>query len=446
LDTSQPIPAPATVPELVDLIHKSGAVDPRRLDPCLAQVAALPTPLTGARQLAGVLVRQGVLTRYQAVQLLQGRWQGLVLGKYLILEQLGWGGMGVVYLAEHRLLQRWVAIKVLPRVLARDRWFREQFYHEAQAVAALAHPNIVRAHDVGCEGTLHFLVMEYVDGTNLHDIVKKHGPLSVPRAAHYIRQAAAGLQHAFEAGLVHRDVKPGNLLLDRRGVIKLLDLGLACFQRGRAGANCDKKEEAGYIVGTDDYLSPEQIVNSNDVDIRADVYGLGAAFYFLLTGQAPFADVELPSQKFVAHLTRGPRPIRQLRPDVPPELEEVVMQMMAKNPWERYQTPAAVAEALAPWMREPIPPPPPEEMPTLSAAGHPTTTRAPGSTVKRGSSARKTWVITGGPGTISRARPAGGQGREGQASEAAGPDSSVNGTLPDGSAGDAHRAAPSKHE
>src|SRR5262249_47274713 len=158
---------------------------------------------------------------------LRGRWRGFTVGKYQILERLGSGGMGIVYLCEHRLLRRRVALKFLPDELARDARFLELFYQEAQAVAAVDHPNIVRAFDMDQEGPRYFLVMEYVDGSNLEEIIHQHGPMDVLRASHYIRQAALGLQHAHERGLVHRDIKPGNLLLERQGVVKILDLGLA---------------------------------------------------------------------------------------------------------------------------------------------------------------------------------------------------------------------------
>ena len=397
---------PATIPDFLELIRQSGAFDAARLDAALARIVLARIPPREPKRLAAVLVGQHLMTAWQARMVLRGRPADLTLGNYIIHEPLGWGGMGVVYLAEHRHLRRWVALKVLPRILARHRWFLEQFYHEARAVAALDHPNIVRANDVGNRGNLHFLVMGYVDGTNLDTIVQKHGPLDFRRAAHYVRQAAEGLQHAFAAGLVHRDIKPANLLLDRRGTVKVLDLGLACFLRDRTEA-AQSGNGVRNTVGTDDYLAPEQIVDSDDVDTRADVYGLGATLYFLLTGQAPFEDETLPSQKLVAHLTRAPRPIAQLRPEVPPELAVVVSQMMAKNPWERYQTPAAVAAALEPWCREPIPPPPAEEMPSRRAGDSPADPADASPTVAGASSGKRTWVVLDGKGAAPPAAPKG---------------------------------------
>jgi serine/threonine protein kinase len=191
--------------------------------------------------------------------------------------------------------------------------------------------------------------------------------MSVLRAAHYIRQAALGLQHSHDRGLVHRDIKPGNLLLDRHGVVKVLDMGLAHFfqETARSGAG---KSECKRILGTEDYLAPEQIVNSDEADIRADIYSLGATFYFLLTGQPPFHETSMAYHKLIHHLGRKPKPIRSLRPDVPEAITKIVEKMMAKNPWDRYRTPLAVVQALTEHTRTPIPPPPEGEMPKLCPA------------------------------------------------------------------------------
>jgi serine/threonine protein kinase len=359
--------APTTSPGFLDLISKSELVEPERFASELEALrAAGPLP-DDAKDLAQLLVQHGLLTFFQADQLLKGRWRGFMVGKYKILERLGAGGMGIVYLAEHRYLLRRVALKVLPLALAEDRWFLEHFYKEAQAVASLHHPNIVCAHDIDRDGKLHFLVMEYVEGSNLEEIVHKHGPMDPARVAHYIRQASLGLQCAHEKGLVHRDIKPGNLVLDRQGVIKILDLGLACFSR-KHQEEVAKKNGKRLIVGTDDYLAPEQIVDSDDVDGRADIYSLGATAYYMLSGRPPFHDVTLDHHKLIWHLTRSPKPLTELRQGLPEGLVAVVRQMMAKNPWERYQTPAAIAQALAPWTQSPIPLPPTAEMPGLCAA------------------------------------------------------------------------------
>ncbi len=253
-------------------------------------------------------MRDGLLTTFQAEQFLQGKWRRFTIGKYKVLERLGSGGMGSVYLCEHKLMRRRVAVKVLPSAKAEDTSSLERFYREARAVAALDHPNIVRAYDIDQDDKLHFLVMEHVDGCSLQEIIKKTGPMDVLRACHYIRQAALGLQHAHEtAGLVHRDIKPGNILVDRNGIVKILDMGLARFFHDEDDMLTKKFEEN--VLGTADYLAPEQALDSHSVDIRADIYSLGATFYFCLTGRTPFAEGTV-AQKLIWHQTRQPKPLR----------------------------------------------------------------------------------------------------------------------------------------
>jgi serine/threonine protein kinase len=311
--------------------------------------------------LADALIKEGVLTHFQAEKLIAGRWRGFqICGKYRLLERLGAGGMGAVYLCEHIHMGRRVALKILPVQQAEDAASLARFYREARAVARLDHPNIVRAHDIDHDDKLHFLVLEFVDGCNLHDFIRRNGPISPERAASYIRQASLGLQHAHENGLVHRDIKPGNLLLDRQGVVKLLDMGLARFFHEDSAAFI-KEFEHGYIIGTGDYIAPEQIVDSR-VDIRADIYSLGGALYFLLTGKSPFQE-GTNAQKIIWHQVRQPKSLRVLRPDVPVEMIKVFEQMVAKEPTRRFQTPIEVAEALEAFARGPIPLPTLKEMP-----------------------------------------------------------------------------------
>jgi serine/threonine protein kinase len=360
--------APATIEEFLAIIRKSGLVEPFRLSAALEQFQTLPEQPATPTDMARLMVRYGVLTKFQGEQLLGGKWRGFNLGKYTLLEWLGSGGMGYVYLAEHKYMRRLVALKVLPVALAKERWFLECFYREAQSVAALDHPNIVRAHDIDNEGDLHFLVMEYVDGSSLQKIVGRNGPMNPLRAAHYIRQTALALHHAHEVGMVHRDVKPANLLLDRRGVIKVLDMGLAYFARIKEAESLAARELIKRMVGTDDYLAPEQIMDSDAVDIRADIYSLGCTLYFLLTRKSPFEDAAASRQKLIGHMIQDPQPVSELRSDVPEPLQRVLEKMMAKSPWDRYQTPAELAQALTPLAQTPIPFPPAVEMPKLSLA------------------------------------------------------------------------------
>lgn len=373
--------APAKTEEFLDLVRKSKVADEKRFEPHiqrLRQAGQLPPEATKA---AGILVRDGILTQFQAEQLLQGKWRRFNVGKYKVLEKLGSGGMGQVYLCEHKLMRRRVAVKILPTAKAQDESALERFYREARAVAALDHPNIVHAYDIDQDEALHFLVMEYVDGSNLQDIIKKTGPMNVLRACHYIRQAAQGLEHANRSGLVHRDIKPGNILVDRSGVVKVLDMGLARFFNDEEDILTKKYDEN--VLGTADYLAPEQALDSHSVDIRADIYGLGATFYFMLTGKTPFGEGTV-AQKLIWHQTRQPKAISELRPDVPPGIVAVINKMMAKDPAQRYQVPAGVAEALAPFTQTQIAPPPDEEMPHLSPAATGVASETQPDTVVRG--------------------------------------------------------------
>ncbi len=361
--------APASADDLLHLVQESLPLDPTRLAAYVAglrQAAALPR---GSGDLAALLVRDGFLTPFQADHLMCGRRPRFLIGKYLILDRIGAGGMGAVYFCEHLQLGRQVALKVLPADQAQDSAALVRFQREARAVAALDHPNIVRAYDVDMEGRTYFLVMEYVDGVDLQELVARRGRLDPARAADYVRQAAVGLQHAHAARLVHRDVKPANLLLSRTGVVKILDLGLARFFHEGAASVTDRRSDDA-VLGTADYVAPEQARDSGDVDVRADIYSLGATFYFLLAGRAPFADGTL-NQKLLWHQMKAPPPLRRLRPEVTEAMAAVVARMMAKAPADRYQTPADVAAALAPWTRSP---------PVLPASDFP----PPRSTVRAG--------------------------------------------------------------
>jgi serine/threonine protein kinase len=356
------MPAPATAEEFLGLACKSGLLDAAHLRDYFQRRGETVTPPETPRAMADLLVGGNLVTRYQAEQLLRGKWRNFLLGgKYLVLGPLGSGGMGQVYLCEHKVMRRRVAVKVLPD-RSGDPAALQRFHREARAVAQLNHPNIVGGYDIDRDGQLHFLVMEYIDGSTLHTVVRRAGPMDPLRAAHYVRQAAAGLQHAHEAGLVHRDVKPSNLLLDRSGWVKVLDLGLARFFHEEAD-DISRRHAEGPI-GTLDYMAPEQALDSHQADIRADIYGLGATFYFLLAGHSPFRS-ESSLRKLICHQFEQPKPIRELRPEVPEGMAAVIERMTAKSPAERYQTPAEVVEALAPWTQTPLSPPPPEEMPEV---------------------------------------------------------------------------------
>jgi serine/threonine protein kinase len=360
--------APANIADFLALIRRSKLLDEPALEGQLQQLREAGRVPDRPDDLARLWIERGVLTPFQADGLLQGRWRGYFVGPYRVLEQLGAGGMGCVYLCEQESPRRRVAVKVLPLAKARNPAALARFYREAKATGILDHPNLIRAYDVGEDRDIHWLSLEYVDGASLAEIVRRHGPLSLPRAAHYLRQAATGLQHAFEVGLVHRDIKPSNLMLDRAGTVKLLDLGLARFFDDQ-NDNLTRKYGEG-ALGTADYVSPEQADDSHTVDIRADIYSLGATAYFLLTGRPPFDEGTL-TQKVVWHQIRDPKPIRDSRPDLPAEFVAVVEKMMAKGRGDRFQSPAEVVAALAPWARTPIPPPAVHEMPRTAQPGAP---------------------------------------------------------------------------
>lgn len=338
-----------TFDTFLDLVRRSGLVERDQLDGVLLDLKqrADGRPNNDPDLLAEKLTDAGLLTPWQCEKLREGRHKGFFLKKYKLLDHLGTGGMSSVYLAEHVLMQRRVAIKVLPKHRVEDSSYLARFHREAQA-AALDHRNIVRAYDVDNDGQIHFLVMEYVEGRDLQALVRQNGPTDYPHAAEYIRQAAEGLAHAHQSGLIHRDVKPANLLLDQKNVVKVLDLGLARFTTDEDRASLTVTYDEN-VLGTADYLAPEQALDSHGVDARADIYSLGCAFYFLLTGHPPFPDGTLP-QRLMMHQKEPPPSIFKQRTDAPRGLVEVCLRMMAKKPDDRFQTAAEVAQALADWL------------------------------------------------------------------------------------------------
>jgi serine/threonine-protein kinase len=293
------------------------------------------------------LIDSGLLPNWQAEKLQEGRHKGFFLGKYKLLDHLGTGGMSTVYLAEHLLMQRRVAIKILPKNRVEDTSYLARFHREAQAAAALDDRNVVRAFDVDNDGDIHYFVMEYVEGKDLQVLVREQKPIDYNLAADYIRQAARGLARAHEIGLIHRDVKPANLLVDKEGTVKVLDLGLARFSDDDKASLTVAYDEN--VLGTADYLAPEQAVDSHGVDARADIYSLGCSFYYVLTGHPPFPDGTLP-QRIMAHQKDEPKSIRENRPDCPIDLIRICAKMMAKKPAQRFQKMQQVADLLSKWL------------------------------------------------------------------------------------------------
>lgn len=332
--------APATAVDFLELVRKSGVVPAAILD----SLPNLPPEPTAC---AAALIAKGHITKFQAKLLLSGRYKGFKLGHYIVREQIGQGGMGAVYLGQHETLGRKVALKVLtpPKDSKDGQLALERFLREARAAAALDHPNIVRLFDVGQSNGTHFIVMEYVEGQTLDQLLDKAGPIAPSRAVGYIAQAAAGLQHAYEQGFVHRDIKPGNLMITKDGTVKILDMGLA-----RPADDNEKLTEVldkGAIVGTADFISPEQAVNGK-VDIRSDIYSLGATFFALVTGAPPFQGNT--TQKLIQHQMKEAPTLAALDRTFPGKLSKVVAKMLEKKPADRYQTPAELISALAEWL------------------------------------------------------------------------------------------------
>jgi eukaryotic-like serine/threonine-protein kinase len=352
-------------------LRQSGLVGP---DELAALAARLPETERG-RLVARALVDQGVLTKFQAERLLVGITSGFVLGQYRILDQLGRGGMGRVFKAVHQTMNRVVALKVLAPHLVETQKAQLLFLREMRAVARLAHPNIVTAYDANQIGDRYYLVMEYVDGPSLERLVRDQGPLPIGLACELVRQVAEGLQYANELGMVHRDIKPSNLLVLLPGgeprrkhyTVKILDFGLARLQSQTE--NDRLNEEVGTIftrpsvvMGTPDFVSPEQAHDLHAADIRSDLYSLGCTFYFLLTGQVPFPD-GTTLEKLLRHTTEEPARVEQLRREVPPEVAAIVRRLMAKEPLARFQTPADLIAGLEPFavhgpLARPVPVPP----------------------------------------------------------------------------------------
>ena len=337
-----------------DLLRQSGLVPDEQVRALEAELGGAGAKLQSSSAVADELTRRGVLTEWQADNLKRGKTRGFHLGPYRILRPLGQGGMSKVFLAEHEMMHRRCAIKILPNKYQEDSELLGRFHLEAEAIAKLDHPHIVRAYDFNKDvrygKDIHYLVMEYIDGQDLRQMVEQHGPLDYRQAADFIRQAAEGLAHAHTAGLVHRDVKPANLLVDRNGVLKILDLGLARFTfEGEQAWQTSEGEQSA--VGTADYVAPEQVMDSRSVTGRADIYSLGLTFYFLLTGRRPFPKSTLP-ELLMAHKMERPEPIGKLRPDVPTDLVDIIERMTAKQPFMRFQSAKDVAEALQTWLHE----------------------------------------------------------------------------------------------
>lgn len=347
--------AVATSSALVDTLEQIQLLTPEQLE----EVKTALVPKHGeAKALAQELVNRKWITVFQGKQLLMGYGKSLILGSYLLLDRVGKGGVGQVFKAKHRYMNRIVAVKTLHPDAFKDKEAMQRFRREIEVASQLAHPNIVHAYEAGPIGSVLALILEYAEGINLNQLVDKQGPLPVRQACEYIRQAATGLQYAHERGFIHRDIKPANLLVTKSGpktaleVVKILDMGLARAQEPVEGSQTHHLTVLGgstVMQGTPDYMAPEQAIDFHTADIRSDIYSLGCTLFHLLAGHPPFPAGTL-AERLMRH-QQSEVPIDGLRPDVTPELADVVRQMMAKQPDDRYQTPGEVAEALAPFCK-----------------------------------------------------------------------------------------------
>ena len=326
--------------QFVKQLQDSGVLAPGKLE-SFVPPKAHPKDV---QELARQLVQQKHLTKFQAQEIYLGRAKSLLLGNYTLLDKIGAGGMGQVFKAEHRRMKRLVAIKTLPKAVTKDAAAVARFEREVEAAAKLEHSNIVTAYDADQAGDVHFLVMQYVEGSDLAAIVKKNGPLPVAQAVGYILQAACGLDYAHKHGVIHRDIKPANLLLSSEGTVKILDMGLARLSGGDMATQAELTG-TGSIMGTVDFMAPEQALSTKHADARADVYSLGCTLYYLLAGQ-PLYDGETLMAKMLAH-REGPLPeLRRARPEVPPRLDAIFHKMVAKRVEDRWQTMSEVIAAL----------------------------------------------------------------------------------------------------
>jgi serine/threonine-protein kinase len=356
-----------SVAAFIETLRDTRLLDPEQMEELKVRLRA---QFRDPGALARELIQREWLTPYQVNQMYQGRGCDLVLGSYVLLERLGKGGMGMVYKARHRRLDRIVALKLIRKELLSNPTALRYFHREILAAAQLSHPNIVLAYDADTVDGVHFFTMEYVEGTTFSDLVQASGPLPVEIAAESIRQAALGLQHAFERGLVHRDMKPSNLMLSWTNVpsspppslaeqqqnkarwggntpnVKILDLGLALAHVPQHDPASRPREtmKSGTLMGTPDFMAPEQAEDPHHADSRADIYSLGCTFFYILTAQVPFSGGNRIEKLLRHRMENAPAP-SSLR-KVPAAVDFIVRKMMAKRADDRYQQPHEVAQAL----------------------------------------------------------------------------------------------------
>lgn len=352
-ETEQAKMSELSAKSFLELVQKSGLVPADKLKQALSELSKLAAgKAVQIEQLSQFLISQGLITQWHYEKLLTGKFKGFFLGQYKLLSLLGTGGMSTVYLAEHSLSGQRRAIKVLPRARVNDKSYLDRFYREGRAAASLSHPNIVRIYDLANEEDVYYMVIEYVPGVDLHQKIQNEGPAKIEDALSYVGQAAEGLAHAHARSIVHRDIKPANLLLTADGTLKILDLGLALVNEERESLTLMHDEK---VMGTADFLAPEQAINSHNVDARADIYSLGCTLYYLVTGQPPFAEGSI-AQRIAMHQSRDPKPLRELRADCPPLVEALCQRMMKKSPADRIPSCEKLLQAIEVCRESLVPP------------------------------------------------------------------------------------------
>jgi len=335
----------------ITAIESTGLLDAARMAELRSLVPQFPDD---AQSLAREIVNRGWFTAFQIKAIWKGESRELFIGPFVLLEKIGEGGMGEVFKARHRHMGRDVALKVIRREKLASPEAVRRFRQEMEAAARLSHPNVVMAYDADADGERHFVAMEFVDGLTITRLVRERGPLPIREACDYARQTALGLQHASEQGVVHRDIKPSNLLVaTRTNQVKILDMGLAWVDSPSAnGFDQSRITQEGLLVGTPDFIAPEQARNARKADIRADIYALGGTLFFMLTGQVPYPG-GTSTEKLVRHATEPIPDVTRYRQDVPTMLLAIMAKLLAKKPEDRFQTPSEVAIALEPFCRSP---------------------------------------------------------------------------------------------
>jgi serine/threonine-protein kinase len=345
---------------LIDALRTCGLFPPKELEGILRELSSLGDD---ASTLMRHLLHREWLTLYQLRKLVHGKTAELRLGTYILTEKVGEGGMGKVYRARRMDDVQAVALKIIRPILLANPMIRKRYEREVTAALALKHTNIVSVFDAGEVDGRHYIAMEFVDGIDLSRLVKEVRALEIAEACEYGRQAALGMHYAHQAGFVHRDIKPSNIvvagerhILGSTGpaIVKILDMGLirsVGFTTAGEGSESNDLTRAGTVVGTPDYMAPEQAKNSSTVDHRADLYSLGCTLYYLLAGRPPFPEGNA-IEKIIKHQLEAPLPLQALRPEVPTEVAEVIAKLMAKSPVDRFPTALEAADALAPLARD----------------------------------------------------------------------------------------------